>query len=558
MIVTLRELLSAKIFTDAEPIVGEAAMDNKVSSLIILDSPNGYKFTEPNMLIISSGYFLSTEDTAGQRDLIKNLAAQRVAGLMIKPTHFKDYQIPQALITQAEISNLPFIILWNNSFSYRDFINFFDTHIYCRDSKSFLKKEDLPTQFSQCINAHSLPGLAKQLHLLSGHNVTALFSQQNVSYPAEHINSLFSQKVTSFASQKAIKPSVSFPGLLEFQSTDAQSEQAVFGLGMEFRYNANETASVWLDCSQQEPDENDAFLLKSAQLACKTETKLIINYQQEQARQRMQFIEQLLSGQLHSTEESAMLSRGLNWRIPLKTQLLVLSWANRADLYQDMEAAVHSFFKAKKAKNEMVIIYPYQKNIAILLPPSYINQKGLLLELQASLENCFPKERFILGLGRAVSLKDTRVSYEQAKFAAHIGELLNSDLKFFEFQQLGFYRLYCMAALPDELFRFYDDYITPLLEMDKSTNLDLLHTLRVYFECQENFSRTGKALFLQPNAVRYRMEVIEKACNIDLKNHFDSLSMKLALYLIPIVSPEGLTQGSQVISDLLIAHSLSQ
>lgn len=552
MIITLRELLSAKIFMNCEPATGEIGLDHKVTSLIILDGPSGYKYTLPDMLVITSGYFLSMENTTMQLELIKNLAACGVAGMAIKPNYFKDYKIPQPIVDQAKMLDFPIIILQNNLPSFRDILVFFDTSLYCRGSKSFINKEDLPTMFSQCINSESLPGLIKQLHMLSGLNVTTLFDQKKITYPSEHANDVFSRKISDFSNQIHIKPSQSFPGLLEFQCENA----GTFGLGVEFGYKSNSSGSIWIDCSERAPDENDAILLKSAQLACKIETKLIINYQKEQERHRAQFIERLLSGQLHSWQDAVVLSMGLNWRIPRETQLLVISCADNADLYLDIDAAVRNFFKFK---NEKVIVYPYQNYVVIFLPSQFTNQIGLCTELQTALEKRFPKDHFVFGLGRVASMKNAYISYEEAKYTVQIGKLINSSQTIHEFQKLGFYRLCCAAALPDEIFRFFNDYIGPLLELDKTTNLDLLNTLRIYFECQENFSRTGKELFLQPNAVRYRMEVIEKACNIDFKNHFDSLNVKLALYLMPIVSSVVTPASLRTIPDFLThcsSHSM--
>jgi purine catabolism regulator len=552
MIVTLRELLSAHIFLNSELLAGEAGLDRNVTSIIIIDGPSGYKYTEPNMLVMTSGYFLSQEDTTTQLDLIKKLAEREVAGIAIKSNYFKNNKIPQHLISQADMLNFPLITLGSDS-RFRNFAVFFDTSLYCRGPKSFMKKEDISSMFIKSLSSESLPGLAKQLHHLSGLNVTVLFEQKILSYPTEQTNDSFSQKIAGFSSKNHIKPSQEFPGLLEFRYENAESGQIIFGLGVEFRYKSNSVGSIWIDCSHRIPDENDAILLKSAQFACRIEIKQIINYQQEQARCRMQFIERLLSGQLSSWQEALLLSMGLNWRISSEIQLLAIPYADKSELFFDIESAVREFFRSK---SEIIIVYPYQNNILTFLPSSYANPIEVCTKLQTELEKLFPKEHFSIGLGRVVSLKNARLSYEQAKYAAEMGKLINTNQKIHEFQKLGFYRLFCTGMLPDELFRFCDDYIGPLLELDRTTNLDLLTTLRVYFECQENYSRTGKVLFLRPNAVRYRLEVIEKACNINFGNHFDSLNMKLSLYLMPIVSSKLSAAGDTQKNDLDLSHIL--
>lgn len=195
MIITLRELLSTNLFSNSHLLTGKACLDSKVTSIGVIDGPTGYMYTKPGMLVLTSGYFISVEDTAINLELINKLAACEVAGLAIKPENFKDQQIPQYLVSQADMLNFPLIDLQSN-LAFRDFITFFDTNLYCRGAKSFIEKDEIVIMFRRCIKSQSLPGLAKQLHQLSGLNVSVLFEQKKFSYPIEHSNKAFSQKIS--------------------------------------------------------------------------------------------------------------------------------------------------------------------------------------------------------------------------------------------------------------------------------------------------------------------------------------------------------------------------
>jgi purine catabolism regulator len=532
MIVTLRELLTAPIFSNSEPLAGKGGLDSNVTSLFALDGPAGYTYTEPDMLVVTSGYFLSKEDEGTQVDLIEKLAARGVAGMAIKTRYFEDDRIPQALISRAESLNFPLIALSNSASSFRDFFTFFYANLYCRGLKSFLKREDFPIMFIQCIKAKSILGLSEKLSLLLERTVAVLFDQIVHTFPSECADSEFTQKISGHSSQQQIHPSRLFPGLLEFRCDGAESGRPVIGTGAEFTYKSNVLGSIWIDCTELPPDENDAAVLKSAQLACEIENKHLMDYRMEQEQYRAHFIELLLSGQMQPEQEALLLSASVNWRIPMETQVLVISCTDHAELYLDIGLAVREFFLSNLEAN---IVYLYQNRVVVFLSHAYINQTGFCAELRKTLEEHFPNDRFILSLGHAVTMKNANLSYEQAKYAALIGEQLDSGQPFHEFRKLGFYRLTCPDALPDERVRFCNDYLGALLEMNKTANLDLLNTLRTYFECHENYSRTGKALFMRPNAVRYRLDIIEKACGIRFSDHFDALNMKVALYLLPVM-----------------------
>ena len=50
-----------------------------------------------------------------------------------------------------------------------------------------------------------------------------------------------------------------------------------------------------------------------------------------------------------------------------------------------------------------------------------------------------------------------------------------------------------------------------------------------------NYRETAKAVFLHANSVRYRISLIEKLFNVNLKKQSDRLNIEVALKLLPLV-----------------------
>lgn len=532
MVVTLRQLLTADIFRSSEVIAGEQGLDHKVSALNILDALSGYEYAKSDMLLIASRFFFAL-GTNKQVEMLERLAEIGVSGLALKPKYFGG-TIPKDLCVKAAELKFPLIALMNDEAAYRDFFVFFDTCLYCHGIGGFVKREDLSSQLIRQIHTYSLLGLAKLLHKFSGCGLTILFDQECCFFPPEEGNTEFGQMVSDFSSRHHMMCSQRFPGLLEFRKGSG-AQTAIQGLGTELTHKAQVIARIWLDCTRRPPDENDAAMLHAAALACELEVAQIMCYQQEEARLRAQLMEQLLSGQLRTWHETELLSKGLNWRFPMETRILVVTCEAEPAYCQQAEAALGQFFRSRM---EQIIVYPYQKKLVVFVPLACARDLRFCREIQGVLAQRFPKIQFKLGLGRIVPLQNVFISYAQALYALRVGHLLYPEDFLFVFQSLGFYRLFCTEALPEELLLFCQDYLGPLIDWKGGESIELAKTLKLYFQFQGNISQVGKALFVQPNTVRYRLSVIENLCHISFKSSTDVLSMQLALHLSPLAFPE--------------------
>jgi purine catabolism regulator len=73
----------------------------------------------------------------------------------------------------------------------------------------------------------------------------------------------------------------------------------------------------------------------------------------------------------------------------------------------------------------------------------------------------------------------------------------------------------------------------PLLEYDREHDSELVKTLRVFLEQNQNLARTAKALFIHYNTMRYRLERIREMLGEPLEQPQQRLSIEVALQLLP-------------------------
>lgn len=78
-------------------------------------------------------------------------------------------------------------------------------------------------------------------------------------------------------------------------------------------------------------------------------------------------------------------------------------------------------------------------------------------------------------------------------------------------------------------------YVQPLKDYKKISNVDLIETLKVFFQNKQNYTKTGQDLFVHANTIRYRIEQVEHLCNVDFSNYLDVLNLQVALACSPLV-----------------------
>lgn len=123
-------------------------------------------------------------------------------------------------------------------------------------------------------------------------------------------------------------------------------------------------------------------------------------------------------------------------------------------------------------------------------------------------------------------LKDLSKSYKEAKMALDVGKIFYAEKRVSSYNSLGIGRL--IYQLPVGLCRQFLREIfgdMDLSELDPGT----LTTINTFFENNLNVSETSRQLFVHRNTLVYRIEKLQKATGLDIRNFDDALTFKIAL-----------------------------
>ena len=102
------------------------------------------------------------------------------------------------------------------------------------------------------------------------------------------------------------------------------------------------------------------------------------------------------------------------------------------------------------------------------------------------------------------------------------------------FDELG-----CMSFLfptinSPEMDRYYEECLGPLVAYDRDNGTDLIHTLEIYFENNQNVRKTSEVLFVHKNSVIYRIKKIEDILGESLSDYETCFNLQMCLRILKI------------------------
>jgi sugar diacid utilization regulator len=112
------------------------------------------------------------------------------------------------------------------------------------------------------------------------------------------------------------------------------------------------------------------------------------------------------------------------------------------------------------------------------------------------------------------------------------------------FEETGAYRLLLPAMVedPEELRRFHDETVAPLVAYDEQYETDLVRTLESFLDADGNVAQTAQRLYTHRHTVRYRLERVKEVTGLDVSSTDgrERLGLGLkAMRVLGILAPHG-------------------
>ena len=130
-------------------------------------------------------------------------------------------------------------------------------------------------------------------------------------------------------------------------------------------------------------------------------------------------------------------------------------------------------------------------------------------------------------------IKGVSKSYKEANMALDVGKIFYADKFVISYSTLGIGRL--IYQLPINLCEMFIDEVFGG-ELSDEIDEEILGTINKFLDNSLNVSETSRQLYIHRNTLVYRIEKLEKATGMDVRNFDDALSFRIAMMVLGYIN----------------------
>ncbi|TYP48671.1 PucR family transcriptional regulator [Thermosediminibacter litoriperuensis] len=543
--ITVKEVLEKKLLGSAELIAGETGLNKVITRVNIMEVPDIINWVKPGELLFTTVYSIK-DDFEAQKALIPALHQKGLAAIGIKPGRYiKD--IPDVMIRAADKLGFPLIKI-PFEMTFPDLMLPILREIFDKQA-SFLERLDEVHEklMNVVINGGGLKEITSTLSdLLKAHILIKEEVFGNYYFSSEEIKNIYEDSAKTLVCKRK--------GAFEYEIFE-----------MEMKDSKVNVIKVPIMAAGQNYGEIFVFEKKGKitnfeiSIIERTSTILAFYLTKEIAAKEVEmkyksgFIDDLLSNDVN--RRGSAVERGAIFGFDASKQYIVIL-LEIANIEKELRN-INENSKQERLKNRIMfainclleekgaIIATKMDMMIILLPipPNKMNDieikkysKNLGKEILKNIQDNLSEVNLTLAMGRFYkNITDIYKSYQDAKKALMIGNILDKKNEVIHFDDLGIFRLFYQNSERDEMIKFYNEYIEPIVKYDENHGTELLKTLESYFKCNGNLKQISKDLYTHYNTIIYRIQKIQEILGVNLKDAKDRLNIEVALQIYKII-----------------------
>lgn len=553
--ITVREALSLDIVNKLKVVGGSEGLDRVIKLVNVIEVPDIMDWLIDGEFLLTTGYSFREYPELMEK-LIPRMYQANSAALAIKTKRYLD-EIPSEVIAGADNYAIPLLeVPYELSFS--EIIAPVLGVVFNQQNKILQKLEQGHKKLMDlALNGSPLEELCKETGKLISNPVAIMDSEGslivNDECPDQYKFELFfSDRSIEIKKEKLRIGNIKEVRYsLEFTS-DTDKPLTIKALRIPIIADKYEYGNMVAIVNNPVSETDILIMERAATIAALEFTKRKAIYEIEK-NYYSDFLEILLSCDFENTSEVINRGRVFNIDLELPTAVIIINEGSFNEIdkmpgymningtrsKEELLKTINAFLKQKKAGNliagikgnNIVIVAGTDKdkdNPAASLKETVNSLTGYLHESTAG-----SKMLIKTGAGRAYS--DIRMisrSYEEAREALKIAQLSDRAHTIF-FDDLGFYKI-LSEKNRDELERFVEELLQPVIEYDRSKKGDLIKTLETYYETNRNLKLTSTRLFTHYNTVLYRIKKIEELTGISLDNPENALNLEIAVNILKL------------------------
>lgn len=545
----VRDVLELPSMKEAIVLSGKQNLHNVVKGSTIMEAPDITDWLKGGELILTSLYPIRDFNENEQKQFIEKLESKGVSALLIKIDRFVK-GIPEAIIEAGKKLNFP-IIQIQKEVLYVDIMYPVMEEILNIQVKKLQYYKEIHDQFTALSLADESPEkIIETLEKLIG-NPVALFDR-NFFCIATTLPTLSKFKIVEKSHYYNKSEAMKFPHYRQVVKYTEQNEQIGYQIVVPIETINRIKAYLLIGEINKPLGELDFIAVENAATSLSLEFVKQFAVAEVDKHFKNDLLEQLIAGKLPTNilYQNANL---IGWDIEgsftvvlfkirknnedIGKKKLSRGIANRKEETLLLEA-LHQYLPNAilgSKSGTKIVIWKVNSNDSDWL----INIKD---KVKTILDRVKKQESEIIiqvGIGTvSEDINNISDSYKKAYDALEFGEILNGKESITSYSELGVFRMLGQFTNAEQLKSFIPPSLQKLLNYQQANKADLLTTLKVFLQCNQNATKASQLLFIHHKTAIYRIERIKEITGMDFEDAEEMLLVQIGLKITELLERE--------------------
>ena len=538
--ITVGYLLSQDFFRDFQVVAGFGGMNRDIQGVTAWDAPDGAKWTLGKELVFTNGYSIAHEKQGFSYLTPESIRTN--AGLIIKKGRYLE-TIPPELLELYDRENVP-VITMPYSISWMELINQINVAVMNHAITQLCV--NLNTKYTTCNQNYKTQKIQQLLYTV----------EKEMSFPAA-IYDVFENK-TYFSSQNFVSTSEKYglhaadycdPQLPHTRHTlcdcihmcryrlingEAPNEPRISWVTIPILVDGVAQAYFYVMESRRFMDFYDEYFMRIAFMVLRG------IYEQIAVARDVSNIgfESLVHLAMDGSDDSyhKLVDQAEQLGISLDHPCFYILFRHEAeefDLRSRRNELIELFHHSAADRYGRLAFLSPEEGILVIdstkLPT--VDQSALvplIEEFHTRLVHRFPGSEWTFSYTmEQTELTHLRDTVRKCRKIMQIGRVACPSVRILDYDRVG---VLTWLDIPEDELRLLLEPLNQLRQEGK--NKDLLQTLRVYLECNMNYSLTAERLYVNINTVRRRIEKINELISIDWDNYMERIKIGLLVQFL--------------------------
>ena len=537
----IQDVLKDKRFSEFSLLAGLSGAGNAISTVTVIDTPDGAKWLSGGEFVITTAYMLKDDEEALLR-FIRTLKARKASALGIKQGRYIE-NIPDSALALSDDLGLPLLLI-PQKFPYADIINPILSELVNQQTNRLIQANLIHTKFTElAVSDASIPDILSAFMSIVG-VPTAFFDFETAQIWYSDSESSLAQhlKTERILSHRDIDRARYDLHLIANQNR--RFGVLVFEKGVLEREMEEDGGTALI----RERDPGFKIALENAATNIILREQTIISNRQVAERYKGLLIQDILIHNIKSETEIHNRAEIFGWDfhdggIVLEVDINNIKQRfkrnfsnNTSKMLEKMSTEIFDI-----SIREILRFYPnahYVKLSDIIIfvlsirPKERKQMEKQIAEafsrIQKSIENIPFTISF--GIGRYYeNIEQIYLSYQEAREVIRLSYMFSWFNRILYYEKMDLFRIFLPILDNQEALEACRNCLQPLLDYDRKNGKNMLETLQVVSECDWNLKLAAERMFLHPNSVKYRMEQIGKLIHRNCREHSDRLLIEIAI-----------------------------